>query len=495
MNLSALPDQRATHNPSGPAVADDYTDLSNSQFLAAVQRAAASLRGHGVSAGDVVAIMLHNTTGFVVSLFAAWRLGAAVTPINPSLRPAEVTYQVADAGAKVLIADAAPKFDAGAQAVVTIGELDQVAAMSEPQDAPRHGDDALALLIYTSGTTGRPKGVMLDHANLDAMCRAVIAAFMLSRDDHSLLILPLFHVNGIVVATLSPLLAGGRATVAGRFNAATFFDRIEQSRPTYFSAVPTIYTMLCGLPAAVRPDTSSVRFAVCGAAPASVELLEQFESRYGIPIVEGYGLSEGSCASTANPLSGKRKAGTVGLPLPGQIVRIVDPAGKLVPDGEAGEVVIKGPNVMRGYLNRPDETAKTIVDGWLHTGDIGRFDEDGYLVLVDRAKDMIIRGGENIYPREIEAVVHQLPQIAEAAVVGRANAVYGEEPVLFVSLHPATELSPERIDAHLRDSLSKYKLPTEITVLAELPMNAVGKIDKPSLRRSLASTPAQAHQP
>jgi acyl-CoA synthetase (AMP-forming)/AMP-acid ligase II len=327
------------------------------------------------------------------------------------------------------------------------------------------------------------------------MCRAVIAAFMLSRDDHSLLILPLFHVNGIVVGTLSPLLAGGRATVAGRFNAATFFDRIEQSRPTYFAAVPTIYTMLCGLPAAVRPDTSSVRFAVCGAAPASVELLEQFESRYGIPIVEGYGLSEGSCASTANPVSGKRKAATVGLPLPGQIVRIVDPAGKLVPDGEAGEVVIKGPNVMRGYLNRPDETAKTIVDGWLHTGDVGRFDEDGYLVLVDRAKDMIIRGGENIYPREIEAVVHQLPQIAEAAVVGRANAIYGEEPVLFVSLHPATELSPERIDAHLRDSLSKYKLPTEITVLAELPMNAVGKIDKPSLRRSLASTPAQAHQP
>ena len=487
MNLPALPDLRATENPSGPAVADDYTDLNNSQFLAAVQRAAASLRGQGVSAGDVVAIMLPNTASFVVSLFAAWRLGAAVTPINPSLTPAEVSYQVSDAAAKVLIAQTAPEFDAGAP-VVTTDELDRGEPTPGLLHAPQYPDSALALLIYTSGTTGRPKGVMLDHANLNAMCGAVIDGFMMTQDDHSLLILPLFHVNGIVVGTLSPLLAGGRATIAGRFKADTFFDRIEQSRATYFSAVPTIYTMLCGLPASVKPDTSSVRFAVCGAAPASVELLEAFESRYGIPIIEGYGLSEGSCASTVNPLTGKRKAGTVGLPLPGQTIRLVDAAGNPVPDGEAGEVVIKGANVMRGYLNRPEETAKTIVDGWLHTGDVGRFDEDGYLVLVDRAKDMIIRGGENIYPREIEAVVHGLPQIAEAAVVGRAHPVYGEEPVLFVSLHPDTTLDADAIREHLRGSLSKYKLPVEITIMDDLPKNAVGKIAKPELRKRLVET-------
>ncbi len=247
--------------------------------------------------------------------------------------------------------------------------------------------------------------------------------------------------------------------------------------------------MLCGLPAEVKPDTSSVRFAICGAAPASVELLEQFESRYGIPIIEGYGLSEGTCVSTINPLDGPRKAGTVGLPVPGQMIRLVDAHGEPVADGDAGEVVIKGPNVMRGYLNRPEETAKTIVDGWLHTGDIGRFDDDGYLMLVDRAKDMIIRGGENIYPREIEAVVHQLPQIAEAAVVGRPHPVYGEEPVLFVSLHPDKQLDVDAIGEHLRESLSKYKLPVEITVLDDLPKNAVGKIAKPSLRQRLAATP------
>jgi len=485
MNLRALPELRAAKDPEGSAVADDDISLTNGQFLEAVRRAGGSLGRLGVSRGDVVAVMLPNTASFVVALFAAWRLGAVVTPINPALRPAEVRYQLGDADAKVLIVDTVPEFDTGGRQVVVAGDL--TAPPADGQLYPAQvDDDALALLIYTSGTTGRPKGVMLDHANLIAMCRNVIDVFALTGADHSLLILPLFHVNGIVIGTVSPLLAGGRITVAGRFSPKTFFSRVEQSGATYFSAVPTIYTMLAGLPEDVQPDTSSVRFAICGAAPASVELLERFESRYGIPIIEGYGLSEGSCASTINPLYGKRKAGTVGLPLAGQTIRIVDASGQPVADGEAGEVVIKGPNVMRGYLNRPEETATTIVDGWLHTGDIGRFDEDGYLVLVDRAKDMIIRGGENIYPREIEVVVHQLPQVAEAAVIGRPDPVYGEEPVLFASLHPGTQLHVEQIREHLHESLSKYKLPVEITILDELPKNAVGKLAKPNLRQRLA---------
>lgn len=464
MDFSVLPDVRAAHNPLAAAVADDAGKLNNAEFLDAVQNTAATLRSRSVSTGDVVAIKLPNAVGFIVSLFAAWRLGAAVTPVNPSLSAPEVRYQVADAGAKLLIAD-------------------ELYDCDPAQTRTSQSGGSLALLIYTSGTTGRPKGVMLDHANLGAMCHSVIEAFSLTREDHSLLILPLFHVNGIVVGTLSPLLVGGRATVAGRFDPKTFFSRVEQTRATYFSAVPTIYTMLCGLPGDLEPDTSSVRFAVCGAAPASVELLERFESRYGIGIIEGYGLSEGTCASTANPLNGTRKPGTVGLPLPGQQIRIVDALGHPVPDGAAGEVVIKGDNVMLGYLNRPEETAKTIVDGWLHTGDIGRFDEDGYLVLVDRAKDMIIRGGENIYPREIEAAVHHLPQIAEAAVVGRPNPTYGEEPVLFVSTHPNTTITAETIRNHIAGRLAKYKRPVDIAVLDELPKNAVGKLDKPALRR------------
>jgi long-chain acyl-CoA synthetase len=485
MNLSALPDVRAAQAPDAPAVADDNTNLNNIEFFDAVRRASAAMRDHGVSAGDVVAIMLPNQASFVIAMFAAWRLGAAVTPVSPTLAPVELIYQIEDAAAKVLVVEKPLEFDVPVGAVLSTGELTSVpaAAVLEPTE---HHDDALALLIYTSGTTGRPKGVMLDHANLNAMCRMMIDALTLTSDDHSLLILPLFHVNGIVAGTLSPLVAGGRATIAGRFSPKAFFGRIEQTRATYFSAVPTIYTMLSDLPAEVQPDTSSVRFAICGAAPASVELLTKFETRYGIPLIEGYGLSEGSCASTLNPLVAKRKAGTVGLPLPGQTIRIVGPDNIDLPHGEAGEVLVHGPNVMRGYLNRPEETAATIVDGWLHTGDVGRLDQDGYLILVDRAKDMIIRGGENIYPKEIETVAYQLPQIAEAAVVGRANPVYGEEPVLFASLNSGAAITADGVDQHLRGSLSKYKLPVEITILDALPKNAVGKIDKPALRKLIA---------
>ncbi|TMS54941.1 class I adenylate-forming enzyme family protein [Mycobacterium sp. DBP42] len=484
MHLPSLPDRRAAAAPEAPCLDDDHASLSNAEFLDAVRRAASTLRSHGVRSGDVVAVMLPNTVDLVVTLFAAWRVGAAVTPLNPSLSPDEAAYQVSDAAAKVLLV--AEPVDLGATAVVvTTGDLTSEPDAQDPE--PVCDASALALLIYTSGTTGRPKGVMLDHSNLDAMCQMIINAFDLTAADHSLLILPLFHVNGIVVSTLSPLLAGGRTTIAGRFDPKSFFDRVKGSRATYFSAVPTIYTMLANLPAEQEPDTSTLRFAVCGAAPASAELLEKFESRYGVPIIEGYGLSEGSCASTGNPLHGKRKPGTVGPPLPGQTIRIADTDGNSVPQGELGEVLIAGPNVMRGYLNRPEETAKTVAGGWLHTGDIGRLDEDGYLVLVDRAKDMIIRGGENIYPKEIETVAYRFPGIAEAAVVGRPDPLYGEQPVMFVTTTPGSIIEADQVREHLAAALSKYKRPVEITILDELPKNAVGKIDKPALRKRTAT--------
>ncbi|WP_099024047.1 class I adenylate-forming enzyme family protein [Mycolicibacterium palauense] len=483
MKLPSLPDRRAAEAPHGLCLADDERSLTNAEFRDAVRRAATALSRHGVRAGDIVAVSLPNTVTLVVALFAAWRLGAAVTPLNPALSADEAKYQITDAAARVLITDRPDGDEAGAT-ILTPAELD---AEPDPSIEPAADERALALVIYTSGTTGRPKGVMLDQANLDAMCAMAIDAFALTAADRSLLILPLFHVNGIVVGTLCPLLVGGHTTIAGRFDPATFFDRVQRSRATFFSAVPTIYTMLVGLPPEPVPDTSSLRFAVCGAAPASVELLANFERRYRVPIIEGYGLSEGTCASTANPLHGPRKPGTVGLPLPGQRVRIADADGRPVAPGESGEVLIAGPNVMLGYLNRPEETASTLAGGWLHTGDIGRLDEDGYLVLVDRAKDMIIRGGENIYPKEIETVVHRLPEVAEAAVVGGAHPVYGEVPVLFVSAAPGARVDVATLQAHLEASLAKYKRPAEITVLDQLPKNPVGKIDKPALRARTAS--------
>jgi long-chain acyl-CoA synthetase len=227
---------------------------------------------------------------------------------------------------------------------------------------------------------------------------------------------------------------------------------------------------------------------VCGAAPMPADAIRAFEARYGVPIVEGYGLSECTVAATANPPDGERKPGTVGLPLPGQEVKVVGADDAPLPAGERGEVVIRGPNVMRGYLGKPAETARTLRGGWLHTGDVGRFDEDGYLVLVDRLKDMIIRGGENIYPKEIEDVLHAHRSVFEAAVVGRPHPVYGEEPVAFVSLRDGSAVVPDDLIDHCRQSLARFKAPRAVYIEDALPKNAVGKIDKPSLRRRLAPT-------
>lgn len=467
-------DSRWRRDPHGPCVADDRESLDNTAFRDRVRAAAAALESRGTGPGDVVAVILENRVDLVVTLFAAWLLGASVTPVNPALTASEIAHQLADSAAAVVVGDAAVSPE------VTLDAADLVAFPGVARASAATPTD-LALIIYTSGTTGRPKGVMLDHANVAAMTGMIVEALGLDVTDHSLLVLPLFHVNGIVVGVLAPLLAGGRATIGGRFRAEEFFARVETASPTYFSAVPAIYALLAALPAAVRPDTSSLRRVICGAAPMPAELIARFEQRYGVPVVEGYGLSEGTCASTLNPVDGRRKPGTVGLPLPGQQVVLLGPDGGLGTDGP-GEVVVRGPNVMRGYLNRPGETARTVVDGWLRTGDVGRFDEDGYLVLVDRIKDMIIRGGENLYPKEIENALYSHRDVVEAAVVGAPDPVLGEVPVAYVAIRAgATATAGELLD-HCRGTLARIKLPTRIDIVGALPKNAVGKIDKPALR-------------
>jgi long-chain acyl-CoA synthetase len=426
-----------------------------------------------------VALKLRNRVEFVVLLFACWRLGATVTPVDPSLTDAEVTLQLQASRARLIVVEDGDSGQAGV-AMLAVGDL---CAKGPDWDGPPLVDPSLlALLIFTSGTTGVPKGVMLDHANLDAMAEMGRRALHIGPTDRCLLILPLFHVNGIVVSVLTPLLAGGSVVIGERFDPNTFFDAVEHHRPTFFSAVPTIYTMLAALPDDVRPDTSSVRFGICGAAPASAQLLTRFEYRYGFPLIEGYGLSEGTCASTINPVEGPRRAGTVGIAFPGQQIRIVDPAGNAVPTGVDGEVTIDGPNVMRGYLGRPDETARVIVDGWLHTGDIGHLDADGYLTLVGRSKDMIIRGGENIYPKEIEDVLISDPAVLEAAVIGVPDDKWGETVAAYVQPRPGHAINPEALQALCARNLAGYKRPTTITVMDAIPKNAVGKTDKAPLR-------------
>ncbi len=493
MHFAELFSHRTRLDRDRPALTDEHNrTLSNAAVAKRIDHAAARFAAYGIRPGDVVAVKLPNRVELIIALFAAWKLNAAVTPVNPALTASEVSHQLGDSGARLVVTDDETD-DTG---IVTLS-VDRLSEPSETNPIPvlppvvHRGADT-ALIVYTSGTTGRPKGVVLSHDNVRAMAESIATAMDSGPETHSLLVLPLFHVNGIVVSVLSPLLAGGQATVAGRFDPRTFFELVERCRPTYFSAVPTIYAMLEALPPEVNPDTSSLQFAICGAAPMPPELIAAFEKRYLVPIIEGYGLSEATCASTTNPRNGVRKAGTVGIALPGQRVAIVAPDGSVVTDGSPGEVAIHGPTVMQGYLNNPDATADTLVDGWLRTGDLGVLDADGYLTLVDRAKDMIIRGGENIYPKEIEAVLYQYRGVHEAAVVGRPDAVYGEVPVAFVAPKPGAEITSDELISHLATSLAKYKRP-EIILAESIPKNPIGKIDKPALRRQLGTpTPSTA---
>ena len=471
-----------------PCLRDDRLELTYAQFDARIAACAEQFAEHGIGHGDVVAIMLPNRAELLVAMFAAWRLGAAATPVNPAFTASEADHQIADSGA-ALVVNAGPQAPSGDRPTIHVDDL-RVMAIGTPPAPVELSDGDVALIIYTSGSTGRPKGVLLDHANVDAMSGMMADWFSLTSADHCLLILPLFHANAIMVSALSVMRVGGQLSVVGSFSPRTFFDHVERLRPTYFSAVPTIYALLTSLPEDVRPDTSSLRFVVCGAAPVSAELLARCEERYGFTMVEGYGLTEGTCASACNPVDGVRKLGSVGPALPGQRIAILGADGELAPTGETGEVLISGPTVMRGYLGKPEATAETLLDGWLRTGDVGRLDEDGYLTLVDRVKDMIIRGGENIYPKEIEAVLTSRDEVLEAAVVGRPDAVLGEVPVAYVTLYPGATLTEEDLLEHCRVHLTRVKVPLGISIIDALPRNPVGKIDKPTLRRSLQAQPA-----
>ena len=479
--LDYLPWHRPASFDDRPAVRDDKHDFTYAEFGAWVDAVAEQLSEYGVRRGSVVALMLPNRVELLVSMVAAWRLGASATPINPVFTATEAEYQITDADS-VVVVNTGPEAPAGGRPSIGVDDLRRSVRGRRQLPEPATRPEDIALLIYTSGSTGKPKGVMLSHSNIGAMASMMAEHMSITAEDHCLLVLPLFHVNAICISFLMPLSVGGRLTVMARFNPGEFLTTVETHRPTYFSAVPTIYAHLVSQPDEVTVDTSSVRFAICGAAPASKELLSATEDRFGFSLIEGYGLTEGTCASTANPLDGPRKLGTVGVALPGQTVAVMSPDGDLVPVGERGEVVIKGANVMQGYLNRPEATAEALGDGWLHTGDVGILDEDGYLRLVDRIKDMIIRGGENIYPKEIESVLHTHPAVLEAAVIGTPHDMYGEVPTAYVSTYPNKTVDVAELLDLCRTHLTKIKVPVAIHILDALPKNPVGKIDKPALR-------------
>jgi long-chain acyl-CoA synthetase len=481
MQFGYLPWVLAERHGDRSAIADEFRSLTFEQLDRRSEAFAGQLRGLGLGRGDVLGVMLHNRVELLVAILAAWRLGAAATPLNPGFTSTEAQHQLDDSGALVVLHEGQLELDGPLGLHVS----DMAAVVREPVVPAELTEDDLAMLIYTSGSTGRPKGVMLSHGNVEAMSSTMVSHFELTADDHCLLVLPLFHVNALMVSTLAPLRVGGRVTVFRGFSAQRFLKDVERLRPTYFSAVPTIYSLLVSQVTDEVPDTSSLRFVVCGAAPVSRELLEACEQRLGLTVVEGYGLTESTCASACNPVRGIRKLGTVGPALPGQRIAIAGPDGAHLPAGQAGEVLISGPTVMRGYFGDAAATRAAIVDGWLRTGDVGVLDDDGYLRIVDRIKDLIIRGGENIYPKELESTLAQVEGVLDVAVVGRPDPVLGEVPVAFVTLYPGAHVTEDTLLAHCRQHLARVKVPVSVTVVEALPRNPVGKIDKPALRRSL----------
>lgn len=482
----------ATQQRSGaPFLIVDDLEITYDVFEEKSLQVARGLKALGVHTHDRVCLLMGNRPEFLYTFWGCAQLGAVVVPVNPALTSTEVRYILEDSGSVALITTAALARRHARMPTPEIrvctdnapdGYLPFDIFWSEVVDALMGvsvtGAQQMSI-IYTSGTTGKPKGVRLTHANYLYDSEAYATACQATEEDRFLCMLPLFHVNAQVASMLCAMQRGAVMILLEGFSASTFLEDVARTGATSFSGVPTVYAILNNLPDATDYDLSALRVCICGAAPMPVEVFERFESTFNAFILEGYGLSEGTCVSTLNPLDGRpRKVGTVGVALPGQRVRVVDNQGVPAEVGEVGEVVIQGPNVMMGYHNRPAATGEALRDGWLHTGDLGTLDADGYLTIVGRKKEMIIRGGENIYPTEVEEVLYRHPDVVEAAVVGLPDEVWGEEVAAFLVLREGALSTGPEVMEFCRDSLAAYKLPRAVHIWPELPKTATGKIRK-----------------
>jgi long-chain acyl-CoA synthetase len=451
-------------------------------------KAAALLRDRDVKPGDRVGLMLPNVPAFVVIYYGILRAGAIVVPMNVLLKRREVGYYLEDSGARLLLAfdeireeAEAGAAEANAQAMVL--QRGGLPKWLQPYDAEpavaETAPDDTAVILYTSGTTGQPKGAELTHANLDGNAEVVCRTLtQLGPDDVVLGALPLFHSFGQTAAMNASLRAGACLALLPRFDPEQALQMMDSLRVTIFLGVPTMYAAMLNLPGRGRYDLRSLRTCVSGGQSLPVELLRGFEEAFGCKILEGYGLSETSPVACQNRPDRERKPGSIGIPIQGVEMKVVDESGEEVPDGEVGEILIRGPNVMKGYWRRPEATEETICDGWLHSGDLGRRDDDGYFYIVDRKKELIIRGGYNVYPREVEEVLYEHPDVVEAAVVGVPDEQMGEEVGAAVVLRPEAQASAEDLRQHVKSQLAAYKYPREVWFLDELPKGPTGKILK-----------------
>jgi long-chain acyl-CoA synthetase len=451
-------------------------------------RVAGLLRDRGLRPGDRVGIMLPNIPEFAVVYFGVLRAGAVVVPMNPLLKAREVAYYLDDSGAPLMFASHVFAHEAQtgakqAESEVIVVDPDgfgAVLASARPAGEMVERDDAdTAVILYTSGTTGQPKGAELTHANLARNTEIVRTVLLqLSPDDVIFGGLPLFHAFGQTCTLNTAVGAGACLTLLPRFNAEQALRILDAHRVTVFAGVPTMYSALLHSPDRDKYDLSRLRLCFSGGAAMPVEVLRAFEAAFGCVVLEGYGLSETSPVASFNHPDRIRKPGTIGTPIEGVQMRVVDDNGDEVAQGGTGEIAIRGHNVMKGYWRRPEATAAAIRHGWFHTGDIGRVDEDGYFSIVDRKKDLIIRGGYNVYPREIEEVMHEHPAVAEVAVIGLSHPDLGEEVGAAVALKPGANATAEELRDHVKRQVAAYKYPRKVWIVDALPKNATGKILK-----------------
>src|SRR5256886_3076059 len=484
MNLAENLVRSAATNPARPAVRLDDTILTYAGLDDGRRRVAGLLREFGVRPGGRVAIMLPNIPDFAIIYYGVLRAGGVVVPMNPLLKQREVGYYLADSGAQLIFAwdgcadEARPgavRADAAAL-IIDGGFADLLAATGPANDVVDRAPSDTAVILYTSGTTGQPKGAELTHANL-ATNVAIAAAdlFSLGSDDVISGGLPLFHSFGQTCGLNAAVHAGACLTLVSRFVPDKVYQVLARDRVTVFQGVPTMYIGLLGSPARAGYDASPLRICVSGGAALPVEILRGVEEAFGCPVLEGYGLSETSPVASFNHPDRERKPGSIGTPIRGVQMRVVDSRGHEVPRGEIGEIVIRGHNVMKGYWRRPEETAEAIQDGWFRTGDLGRVDADGYFMIVDRKKDMIIRGGYNVYPREIEEVLYEHPAVAEAAVIGLPHPALGEEVGAAVALKPGASVTADELRDHVKKQVAAYKYPRKVWIVDPLPKGPNGR--------------------
>ncbi|WP_433876279.1 long-chain-fatty-acid--CoA ligase [Sinomonas atrocyanea] len=477
-----------------------YADLED-----ATARLAGMLVRAGIAPGSRVGVMLPNVPEFAVAYYGALRAGAIVVPMNPMLKEREIAYYLGDSGAEVLLAASAVADEAAAGAqgtgtrIITVepGAFASVLEGEEPlgEVADRAEADT-AVILYTSGTTGRPKGAELTHQNLILNADLTVRTLLtLTSEDVVFGGLPLFHTFGQTCALNTTVLAGATIALLPRFAPQDALEIIESQRVTVFAGVPTMYGALLNLPDHGRYDTSSLRVCISGGAALPVEVLHRFEDEFGCIILEGYGLSETSPVAAFNHPDRVRKPGSIGTAVEGVELRVVGLDGGEVPQGEVGEIAVRGHNVMKGYWNRPDATAEAIHDGWLLTGDMGRVDSDGCYSIVDRKKDLIIRGGYNVYPREVEEVLYEHPAVAEAAVVGIPDPELGEEVVAVVALTAQGAATAEELRDFVKSEVAAYKYPREVRIVDQLPKGPTGKILKREIRSGLAPAHDAAASP